>query len=61
MTKGAPRESWRGNPVPTLFEAGLALGRHPEKTLLVQVLGKVRGFSDIAGRHLKAHHRCTPP
>ena len=28
-----------------------ALGRHPEKTLLVQV-GKVRGFSDIAGRHL---------
>jgi predicted nucleotide-binding protein len=34
-----------------LFEAGLALGRHAEKTLLVQV-GKVRGFSDIAGRHL---------
>ena len=34
-----------------LFEAGLALGRHSEKTLLVQV-GKVRGFSDIAGKHL---------
>jgi predicted nucleotide-binding protein len=41
-----------GQPRPNvLFEAGLALGRHPEKTLLVQV-GKVRGFSDIAGRHL---------
>jgi predicted nucleotide-binding protein len=34
-----------------LFEAGLALGRHPEKTILVQV-GKVRAFSDIAGKHL---------
>jgi predicted nucleotide-binding protein len=41
-----------GQPRPNvLFEAGLALGRHPEKTLLVQV-GKVRGFTDIAGRHL---------
>jgi hypothetical protein len=34
-----------------LFEAGLALGAHPEKTLLVQV-GKMRGFTDIAGKHL---------
>lgn len=34
-----------------IFEAGLALGRHPEKTLLIEV-GKVRGFSDIAGRHM---------
>lgn len=34
-----------------LFEAGLALGAHPEKTLLVQV-GKIRSFSDIAGKHL---------
>lgn len=34
-----------------LFEAGLALGAHPEKTLIVQV-GKVRPFSDIAGKHL---------
>jgi predicted nucleotide-binding protein len=42
----------QGQPRPNvLFEAGLALGAHPEKTLLVQV-GKVRGFSDIAGRHL---------
>ena len=34
-----------------LFEAGLALGAHPEKTVIVQV-GKVRPFSDIAGKHL---------
>jgi predicted nucleotide-binding protein len=42
----------QGQPRPNvIFEAGLALGRHPEKTLLVQI-GGVRGFSDIAGRHL---------
>jgi len=42
----------QGQPRPNvLFEAGLALGAHPEKTLIVQV-GKVRGFSDIAGKHL---------
>jgi predicted nucleotide-binding protein len=42
----------QGQPRPNvLFEAGLALGAHPDKTLLVQV-GKVRGFSDIAGKHL---------
>lgn len=42
----------QGQPRPNvIFEAGLALGRHPEKTLLVQV-GKIRGFSDIAGKHM---------
>jgi predicted nucleotide-binding protein len=42
----------QGQPRPNvLFEAGLALGAYPDKTLLVQV-GKVRGFSDIAGKHL---------
>ena len=42
----------QGQPRPNvLFEAGLALGAHPKKTLLIQV-GKVRGFSDIAGKHL---------
>jgi predicted nucleotide-binding protein len=42
----------QGQPRPNvIFEAGLALGRHPEKTLLVEV-GKVRGFTDIAGRHI---------
>lgn len=42
----------QGQPRPNvIFEAGLALGRHPEKTLLVQV-GKLRGFTDIAGKHV---------
>jgi predicted nucleotide-binding protein len=34
-----------------IFEAGLALGAHSNKTLLVQV-GDVRDISDIAGKHL---------
>ena len=33
-----------------IFEAGLALGKYPERTILVQV-GIIRPFSDIAGRH----------
>lgn len=33
-----------------LFEAGLALGRYPERTIVVQV-GDIRPISDLGGRH----------
>lgn len=34
-----------------LFEGGMAIGRHPDRTVFVQV-GKTKPFSDILGRHL---------
>ena len=43
-----PRGQARAN---VIFEAGMALGRHEEKTIMVQV-GDMKSFSDVAGRHM---------
>jgi predicted nucleotide-binding protein len=47
-TEGRQRGQARPN---VLFEAGLAMGRHQDKTVLVQVR-HVKPFSDIGGRHM---------
>lgn len=50
--ESAAEKKLRGQARPNvLFEAGLALGLHREKTILVEI-GRVRGLSDLAGKHM---------
>lgn len=46
-TEGRRQSQPRAN---VIFEAGMALARHEEKTIMVQV-GSPKAFSDVAGRH----------
>lgn len=50
--QGKPDESFTPQARPNvIFESGLALGRNPERTVIVQ-LGELRDISDLAGRHV---------
>lgn len=49
---GDPECSPQMQPRPNvLFEAGIAMGRNAERTIIVE-LGKLKSFSDIHGRHV---------
>jgi predicted nucleotide-binding protein len=47
-TEGKPQGQARPN---VLFEAGMAMARHVEKTVMVRI-GRIKPFSDVFGRHI---------
>lgn len=46
------KEEWKKQPRPNvLLEAGMALGKNPDRTIILQI-GELREISDLSGRHI---------